>query len=317
MKINMVINIWGKESMKNLIIMLSLFLAAVPTNAVEETDLQQELGGEVILKPQMKISQEVVAKHTIKLEYLMPYLENIMFVENPALQKNKGKLGTKTKKVVSPRKDLNIDSKTSRYVVGFEKKSIKMAGSKERVFVSGLATDQHYSYVLVNPKFSYYHPDTGEYLGTEIFVIGKAKIVRRGVLSLLNIESAKEPIKPGTLVLPSRSLKLSDSIKTIAPAKELKGYVLSVMAGINSAAANSVVILSLGERDGAEVGQLLQIKQVDLVIKDPYESKKTYNIKLDKPKGEVMIYDVFDKLSLGIIIKSSEEVKLLDRVVSG
>ena len=89
------------------------------------------------------------------------------------------------------------------------------------------------------------------------------------------------------------------------------------MAGINSAAANSVVILSLGERDGAEVGQLLQIKQVDLVIKDPYESKKTYNIKLDKPKGEVMIYDVFDKLSLGIIIKSSEEVKLLDRVVSG
>ena len=35
------------------------------------------------------------------------------------------------------------------------------------------------------------------------------------------------------------------------------------------------------------------------------------------PKGEIVIYDVFDKLSLGIVIQASEEIKLLEHVVSG
>lgn len=305
--------------MKKLIITLMLILVAISTYALEDQDLQQDQDNvkEVILKPQMKITDMPLAQYNIKLKYLMPYLEHVMVVENPALKKNKTFLGKKNKKVVDFRKDLGINSKTSRYVVGFERKSIKMAGFGDRAFVSGLARDKHYNYVLVKPTFSYYHPDTGEYLGTEILIIGKAKIAHRGDLSLLDIESAKEPIKPGTLVLPSRSLKLSEILNAVATTKKLNGYVLSVIPAVNNAAGNNVVVVSMGARDGVEIGQLLRIKQVDLVMKDPYESKKKYKVQPSMSKGEIVIYDVFDKLSLGIVIQASEEIKLLEHVVSG
>lgn len=296
--------------MKNLMVILGVMLAPIVMVFAEADNIQ-----EIALKPQIKITEVPVAQYNIKLEYLMPYLENIMVVENPALKKNKKFLGKQNKQTVNFQKDLGINSKTSRYVVGFERKSIKMAGAGDRAFVSGLNEDKRHSYVLVKPTFSYYHPDTGEYLGTEILTIGKANIARRGDLSLLSIESAKEPIKAGTLVLPSRSLRLSDIINAVTPAKPLKGYILSAIPAVNNAATNSVVVVSIGARDGAEIGQLLQVKQVAAVMKDPYDPKKKYKVPLSTaPKGEIVIYDVFDKLSLGIVIKTSEEIKLLDRV---
>ena len=141
--------------------------------------------------------------------------------------------------------------------------------------------------------------------------------MHRGELSLLKIESAKEPIKSGTLVLPSRSLDLPDDIVAIAPKRKLNGYILSTIPGLANAANNNAVIVSLGSRDGIEFGQLLKVKQVDLVARDPYDHKKKYTIPLGKPKAEIVIYDVFDKLSLGLVLSSYEEIKLLDRVSSG
>ncbi len=307
--------------MKTLIIMLNFICLVMSVNAASDNQNlplnNTDNFEKVILSPKIKISQVPQNKYNIKLEYLMPYLENVMVIENPALKKDARSVGSHIRKVAHPVKDLEINSKSSRYVVSFDKKSIKMGGAQDRVLVTGLAKDNHYNYVLVKPTFSYYHPETKEYLGTEIFIIGKAKILERGHLSLLNIESAKEPIKSGTLVLPSRSLKLMENINAFNSVKKLQGYILSTIPGFVNAATNNVVVISLGLRDGVAVGQLFNIKQVDLVIQDPYQPKKKHTISRSKPKGEIVIYDVFDKLSLGFIIKSYEEIKLLDRVVSG
>ena len=305
--------------MKDLIIIFVFLAVAVDAIRAEVSDLQSDdaSGADtVVLSPRIKVSDLPLEQYHIKLEYFMPYLENVMIVQNPDLKKPKGALNNRTTQIVNPVRDLGINSSTSRYVVSFEKKSISMGGAKDRVFVSGLAKDNHINYFLVKPNFSYYHPDTREYLGTEIFIIGKAGVVQRGKLSLLKIESAKEPIKAGTLVLPSRSLDLPDDISVIASKQKLNGYILSTVPGLANAANNNVVVVSLGSRDGLEFGQLLKIKQSDLVARDPYDYKKKYTIPLSKPKGEVVIYDVFDKLSLGLVLTSYEEIKLLDRVSS-
>lgn len=305
--------------MKYLIIIFIFLAISIDAILAEGSDLQSDnaIGADtVVLSPRIKVSDLPLEQYHIKLEYFMPYLENVMIVQNPALKKTKAALKNRTTQIVNPVRDLGINSSTSRYVVSFEKKSISMGGAKDRVFVSGLASDNHINYFLVKPNFSYYHPDTREYLGTEIFIIGRAGVVQRGKLSLLKIDSAKEPIRAGTLVLPSRSLDLPDDISATAPKKKLNGYILSTVPGLSNAANNNVVVISLGSRDGLEFGQLLKIKQSDLVARDPYDYKKKHTIPLGTPKGEIVIYDVFDKLSLGLVLKSYEEIKLLDRVSS-
>lgn len=304
--------------MKYLIIIVVFLAISVDAILADGLDLQSDAGGSdtVLLSPRIKVSDLPLEQYHIKLEYFMPYFENVMIVRNPELKKPKADLNNRITQIVNPVRDLGINSNTSRYVVSFEKKSISMGGAKDRIFVSGLAKDNHINYFLVKPNFSYYHPDTREYLGTEIFIIGKAGVVQRGRLSLLNIESAKEPIRSGTLVLPSRSLDLPDDISVTTPKKKLNGYILSTIPGLANAANNNVVVVSLGSRDGVEFGQLLKIKQSDLVTRDPYDYKKKYTIPLSKPKGEIVIYDVFDKLSLGLVLTSYEEIKLLDRVSS-
>ncbi len=306
---------------------LLVFLLAISTSVVFSEDEDLSEVEKITLKPKIKISSISPIKYEITLEYLMPYLERIMIIDELNLKQGKNNKKDSKKNRIFPirvpsiktlfnvkKKQEDTFEPNKRYVIGLEKKSFKMAGTDDRVFVAGLEKDNYSQYVFVDGRESYYHPETKEYLGTEMLVIGKAIIVRRATLSLLEINSAQKPIKPGTLIMPSKSLDLSEKIQAFTPDKPFKGYVLSVIPGIKKGATNNSVIVSIGARDGAKIGHILKVKNVDLVFQDPYKSKKQYVTANNISKGEVVIYDVFDKLSLGLVVKSVEDIRALDQV---
>lgn len=272
----------------------------------------------IVLKPKMKISDTATPLdlYSVKTEYLLPYLERIIVVENPDLKRPTNQLTNQTMHIVEPVRDLGINSKTSRYIISFDNKSINMGGNNENIFVSGISQDSHLNYFLVKPTFSYYHPVNKEYLGTEILIIGKAKVLNRDKVSLLRIYSAKEPIKTGTLILPTRSLNLPSTLKAFYSEEKTEGYILSVIPGLVSAVNNSIVMISLGARDKMQVGQLLDIRSKNFVATDPYNKNKSHLITVNKPKGQVMIYDVFNKVSLGIVLKAQGRIQIMDEVGS-
>lgn len=309
--------------LQNLILMLALVFSTANAAKDEDTtsisSLNQDISEKlptIFLKPKIQVSDNTSDLYEVNTRSLLPYLERIIFVENLDLKRPSHQLTNQTMDIVEPIKDLGINSKSSRYIISFSDESSTIGANNENIFVSGISKDSHLNYFLVKPSFSYYHPISKEYLGTEILIIGKATVLNRGKVSLLRVVSAKEPIKKGTLILPTRSLNLPSTLKAFYSEEKAEGYILSVVPGLVYAANNSIVVLSLGARDKIQVGQLLDIRSKDFVATDPYNKNQSHVIKINQPKGQVMIYDVFNKLSLGIVLKAYEKIKVMDEVVS-
>jgi hypothetical protein len=289
----------------------------------------------IVLQPQIKISNIPETKYSIQYKYLEPYLESVVIIEDPKLKKtkskaiinkpyiNQGKLiieseyfqkdkfkqGLKT--FFSSKKNL-LPKEEQRYVVGLEHPNRSMAGKKDLVFVKGITQENSWRYMFVEPKAAIYHPVTKEYLGTEVLIIGKGKVIKRAPISVLEIELARKPIKAGALVIPSKSFNLAATIPAVFKNKKMSGFIVSLISDAKRIATHSVAIVSVGLKDGAEVGQVLKIKNVDRVLQDPYKKNKKYILPVEEPKGELMLYEVFEKLSLGIVLKSSSEIQMLD-----
>ncbi len=325
--------------MRNIIKIFCISLVVLSAKFVYGENKEDSEISEVVLKPRIISADVSSVKYEINLEYLMPYLESVLIVEEPSLQTakssppiikksyikdgklvvdspyfQKGKILEGLKKLFTNKKQRNIVKQKDRYLVGLEQKSRKLAGQHDRVFVAGLAKDYYSQYVFVESNIPYYHPTTKEYLGTETLIIGKGRLIRRGELSLVEIEVAKSPIKIGTMVMPSRSLNLSDKILATVSNNKTPGYVLSVIPGLVGGGINNVAVINVGSRDNVKIGQLLKVKNANLILDDPYKENKQYNIPVEQSKGEIVIYDVFNKLSLGLIVKSVTDIKTLDQV---
>lgn len=295
---------------------------------------------EVILSPKIISSDAPSVKYEFSLEYLRPFLESVFIVDRRELHTKKtkplfnkprienGKMIVEspyaepgqcfsfnsikkffsTKKVGPPKKE------HTSYVVGMTDKNKVMAGQNDVVFVAGINQDKYKEYVFIEPGVHLYHPTTKEYLGTEILIIGQGELFRRGEISSLIIKSARKSILIGTLIMPNRSIQLSETLAVSVPQKKHQGYILHIIGGLQRASNKNVVIVSVGERDGAKIGDLLSIKQANLELKDPYKINKKYSIPITEPKGELVLYDVFNKVSVGLIIKSISDIQLLDQL---
>lgn len=293
---------------------------------------------EVILSPKIISSDASSLKYEFPVEYLKPFLESVFIVEHDSLQTkkskplfNKPKIENGTVIVESPyiekgqilnslkrfftTKRVKPARKTKQsYVVGMTEKTKVMAGQNDIVFVAGISQDKYKEYVFIEPGVNLYHPTTKEYLGTEILIIGQGSLLRRAEISSLIIKTAKKSIAKGTLIMPNRSIQIPEKLEVSTSSQKHPGYILYIIGGSHRASNRNVVIVSVGEREGAKIGDLLSIKQADLELKDPYKVNKQYKIPIIEPKGELVLYDVFHKVSIGLIIKSISDIQVLDQV---
>ncbi len=268
----------------------------------------------VKLKPSIKVVDNLNGSDNLELSKLDIYLRKLIIIDIPNF-KNIKKYRNESLQPVNPFKDLNISSGDYSYVMSGSNGE-KIFGKGVNFLAKGLEKDDHYDYTLIRPDFSYYHPLTGEYLGTGMLKIGTAKIVERGKISILEVNNFNEPIKAGTLIIPGKSLNLTNNIKLVKNLNNLQGYILSIIPNKKIAFKKDILLISLGSREGVKVGNLFKVNANNIIVQDPYQSNQQYVVPNDIPKGEILIYEVFDKLSLGIVIKSTTELKFLDTVYS-
>ena len=271
---------------------------------------------EVKLTPKIKSLPSNIDGQSFSLKTIGSYLKNGIIVENPKLSTVPIKSTKDLKKIVNPLVDLNLDQ-DSRLVVGFAEASNRLGMFGDKILVSGLFQDHHLNYILVKPEFSYYHPKTKEYLGTLLVVTGNAVITARDHLSILKIEHVDEPVVVGMLVLPSRSLDFANEIKYLASKDKVNGYILSfVESNTVKSTNNSIVVLSIGERENVKVGNIFKVLNNQSELESLHKNSKPYLYRPSNPKGEILVYQVFNKLSLGIIIKSTPDIAVLDEIIS-
>ena len=174
---------------------------------------------------------------------------------------------------------------------------------------------------------------TGEVLGYEATYLGQARVSSEaGVLSPddaaakaddgkvqipagLVVSSSKQEIGKGDRLLPAGRPELFSYVPH-APDQDLDGRVVSVVNGVAETGRYNVVSLSLGKREGVEVGHVLSLHRnrgKTVYREDDVGAPQQFQLP-EQRYGLVFVFRVFERISYGLVMESVGPVTVADSV---
>ncbi|MFN9749317.1 MAG: LysM peptidoglycan-binding domain-containing protein [Burkholderiales bacterium] len=182
------------------------------------------------------------------------------------------------------------------------------------------------------PKYRIYRepkpltdPITQEVLGFEAAYVGTAAFMRAGnsgvdakgdpfvVPATVSVTSARQEVRIGDRLASFPKKEYGNFIPR-SPARPVDGRVISVYGEAIYAAKNQIVAINRGAVDGLESGHVLSLWRAGISVIDRTGPE---NVKLnlpDEPNGNLMIFQVFDRISYGLIMSSHDSIKRGDRI---
>ncbi len=244
----------------------------------------------VILKPQIRAQTATNSKYSIDTSAMTSYLDNMVMFDSAD------------------------QYEAQPYILGYAN-ATNMGGAGEVAYAAGVdSTEKVSAYTILKIVKSLVNPDTAEDLGVMAQVIGTAEVKQYGDPQTIVITNSLEHIEIGSRLIPRTTLDLPATLNAKTPNKAVKGYVLYVVAANTGVGKNSIAVINLGDRDGLEQGDLLDCMEASKSL----ESLKGAADSTVVPTvyGEILIYKVMEKVSLGFILSSSRPVMVGDSVVA-
>lgn len=175
-------------------------------------------------------------------------------------------------------------------------------------------------------------PQTGEVLGYEAQLIGRALLARSEsreavtgkdgkpaeeiVPATIDIVEAREEMRVGDRLLPEPEREIQSYTPHAAPAKVDARIVSVYGSAVANAAQNQIVAINRGTRDGVASGQILAIMKDGARLVDKTDPARPM-IKLpDERNGLLMVFRTFERLSYALVLEITEGVKVGDHLVS-
>lgn len=251
--------------------------------------LRMRRGRDVKLEPNMRVSELDLAIPIIPLDQIGPWLEWSRIVAENELS-------------------------DAPYVVSGAQGHL-LSAPGDKVFGRGNFPDGERIYGIYRPGDAYHDPVTGELLGYQAQDIGNANLLssNRDKVTELEITRITEEVRISDRLLPMRERIIDATFHPRAPEREITdGFMIAVPGGVTQIGTTDIVVLNKGERDGLEVGQVLAVYQTgDLV----FDSIAKENVQLpDVRAGLAMVFEVFEKASYAIILKSDKPLKVGDKI---
>ncbi len=175
-------------------------------------------------------------------------------------------------------------------------------------------------------------PTTQQVLGYEAQYVGRAELVRgesvvqnmdkdgkmqsEVVPATIDIVGTKEEILVGDRLVPEPPRELLSYVPR-APNTAISGQVVSVYgSAVANAAANQIVVVNRGARDGLERGHVMALVTDGARVVDKTDSSRPL-IKLPNERnGLMMVFRTFDNLSYALILEVTMGVRVGDRFVN-
>ena len=199
------------------------------------------------------------------------------------------------------------------YVVQGEAGRI-LVGANDQFYARGLRASVGDSFSVLRAAGNFIDPDTGEVLGLEAEELGTAQVLATdGDLATMQVTTSRADIRIGDRVLPAEERAVSSTFFPSAPDGDVNGRMLAVLDGVSQVGQYSIVAIDVGERDGIVVGNVLSVLKAgplvrDRIARDIVQMPST-------PAGLLMVFRVFEKVSYGIVLQSSQPLAVLDEVV--
>ena len=176
-------------------------------------------------------------------------------------------------------------------------------------------------------------PVSGEVLGYEATYLGQARVTSEaGVLSpdaaAARADDGKTPIPAGLLVsnskqeigkgdrlLPAGRPELLSYVPH-APEADLRGRVVSIYNGVAEAGRYNVVSVSLGKRDGLEIGHVLSLhrNRGETAYREDNVGRPQRFQLPEQRYGLVFVFRVFDRIAYALVMENDGPVTVADSV---
>jgi hypothetical protein len=213
------------------------------------------------------------------------------------------------------------DLRNAPYVAGMRDRHIA-AGADMQVYVKGLDQAAAGRYSIVHPGDALVDPDSGRQLGFMGLYSATARIEPTGseLSRAYLLESSRETIK-GDLVFAEEPTRVAEDIIPRAAPAGMDGQIIGIYNGLYLVGKYNVVAINRGSRDGLAVGHVLAIDQRGQRVRDwgCYRTRWTscFNRTVtlpDERAGTLLVFKTFDRMSYGLVVDASAEMRVADRV---
>jgi hypothetical protein len=199
--------------------------------------------------------------------------------------------------------------------------------------------------LVVGQSYGIYHkgtaiidPNSNETLGYNIRLVGTGKALQSGDMSkkqpsTIYIDGAKREIRSGAYVIPVNDDQQYPSIFTMrAASTDTKGVIVSSVTELREFAKFDVVMINKGKNQAVQAGDVLTVNRKSPAVIETDDGPKyasdtsrwnrmanESNSDYDMPAeaiGQVMVFRVYDKVSMALILHSEKPLRVLDGVAA-
>ncbi|MEM6605685.1 MAG: LysM domain-containing protein [Pseudomonadota bacterium] len=183
------------------------------------------------------------------------------------------------------------------------------------VFGRGSFPEDERAYGIYRPGEVYRDPMTREILGYQGQDIGNAQAISSLLDPVVELQITRvtEEVRITDRLLPLEERVLDATFQPRAPDVEIEdAFMIAVDGGVSQIGTTDIVVLNRGSRDGLEVGHVLAIYQAGKLVFD--EIARENALLPDVRAGLAMIFDVSEKASYALVLKSNRPLKVMDKV---
>ena len=206
-----------------------------------------------------------------------------------------------------------------------------------KLYIKGdLVVDKTYALYKKGEKIV--DPTTHSLIGYYSKLVGTGKAIRTGdiankVPATLFVDNVKQEILSGSLVVPINKGQLFPAYYTMQAAdKDFQGEIIKSATGNREFAKFDVVMINKGKQDNVKLGDVMLIRRESPSVLDSSDgpmyasdssswdrlaasNKSDYKMP-QEPIGNLMIFKLYDQVSMGLIMSSRKPVRLLDAVTA-
>jgi len=202
-------------------------------------------------------------------------------------------------------------------------------GANDEVFARGNWLENEVFFEIYRQINTFNDSDNYDPMGIELETVGYANIIgdEDSDTKKLLITGSKREIKIGDRLLIREENRLDPTIYPAEPVNDIQGGIMAMTNTERMASQLDTVLIDVGQREGLVIGDVLAIDQPGrLVVDDADRQQKgaaariaafVTNEKVEMPSrgiGTLLIYKIFDRMSYGVILSSSEPAKIGDRI---
>lgn len=230
------------------------------------------------------------AIHTIPLDAIRPFLTRTSVVSEAALE-------------------------SAPYILAGADERV-MGATRDKIYVRNFEpVDQTRGYAIVRKGDPYLDPETEELLGYEAIHIGQAVLLEDGDPASFRITEVTREVLPGDRLLRLPEDPLKSRYVPHAPAHQLDGEIMAVLDGVTQIGQFSVVALNRGASHGLEQGHVLNVLQAGRQVRDSFAGRRAETVTLPREHaGRLIVFRVFDRMSLGLIMEAERAMNVGDAV---